>query len=529
MAEQQEVDLSRENSPLNAHTETEDAETVDVSLQNDTDNQATTIDERKRKGEANTHSMMPATKKAHTGSTPDMPPRQIPIHSQIRQFLAPNGVNEERATSDNQAFFINVLLKTKIKPCSIRNFVRGEGLLITRSWLLRARKENNDKLVKKLLELYHHLPMNIEILKESQLGRITRRIKLDYNNDEIKQIASDLVATWSEAVPQMASRASSEPTSVPSTSNNAINMDATMNTTTTKSDTDDAMDTTTQQPGADTSATAEKTSTRRPVITRRTEANIDGAGTSQSTGTSTPSSIQKPEGKQPLISILKQPKEEVFSDGMPELAPVNKKPKKSVRFLPDDQIASILEITIDPNERAYTGRVPDGQGGHMPNPRAMDVAEGKSVFSERNMHLRPTTVWRTPMELRLSKNIQSERERQTLAALYSSSDMMPDSPAEPEDNASPSTEMSVDDVSGTSITPEVIPWTMVEDINTNEDEDEDEEEDDISDVARQFIQLLYNQLPPTTNQASSNATPDTNGTYGLNAHNLAGLLAQNPV
>jgi hypothetical protein len=45
--------------------------------------------------------------------------------------------------------------------------------------------------------------MSIEILKESQLGKIIRRIKLDYNNDEIKQMAGTLVATWSESVPQM--------------------------------------------------------------------------------------------------------------------------------------------------------------------------------------------------------------------------------------------------------------------------------------------------------------------------------------
>jgi hypothetical protein len=94
-------------------------------LQNDTDNQAMNIDDRKRKGDANAHPMMPATKKAHTGSTPDMPPRQIPIHSQIRQFLAPNGglaysadmdsfrkLMKKEQQSDNQAFFINVLLKT---------------------------------------------------------------------------------------------------------------------------------------------------------------------------------------------------------------------------------------------------------------------------------------------------------------------------------------------------------------------------------------------------------------------------------
>jgi hypothetical protein len=163
-----------------------------------------------------------------------------------------------------------------------------------------------------------------------------------------------------------------------------------------KSDNDEAMDTAIHS-GTDTLATTEKATTRRPVITRRTETSSDGAGTSQSAGVLTSSAMQKPEDKKPLISILKQSKTEVFSDGMPELAPVDKKPKKSVRFLPDDQIASILEITIYPNERAYTGRIPDGQGGHMPNPRAMDVAEGKSVFIERSMHLRPTTVWRTPM------------------------------------------------------------------------------------------------------------------------------------
>jgi hypothetical protein len=64
----------------------------------------------------------------------------------------------------------------------------------------------------------------------------------------------------------------------------------------------------------------------------------------------------------------------------------------------------------------------------------------------------------------MEKNIQSERERQTLAALYSSPDMMPDSPAEPENSVS-STEMEVDSADGSFTTPEVISWTMVEDIN----------------------------------------------------------------
>ncbi|RKP25721.1 hypothetical protein SYNPS1DRAFT_22370 [Syncephalis pseudoplumigaleata] len=459
MADQQEANWSRENSP--------------AAMSAEPGSSAAGLDDRKRKSDAGAHPMTPATKKAHTGTTPDMPPRQIPIHSQMRQFLAPNGglaysadmdsfrkLMKKEQQGDNQAFFINVLLKTNNQA-----MLDADGLLVTRSWLIRARKESNDKLVKKLLELYHHLPMNIEILKESQIGRIARRINLDYSNEEIKQIAGGLIATWSEAVPQMGSIA------------HIIGTHAN-----------------TEQYGVEMGGGGQAAAA----------ATGDAVGDDT---VATSSSIKKPEGTKQLISILKQPKVEAFSDGMPELAPVNKRPKKTVRFLPDDQLASILEIPILPDERAYMGRIPDGQGGHMPNPRAMDVAEGKNLFVERSIHLRPTTVWRTPMELKLTvelpfgrdsmeKTIQSERERSTLAALYSSPDMMPDSPAEPEGSAEPK---------------------------------EEEEEDELSDVARQFIQLLYSQLPPASNQTPPAPTPDTYGAYGLDAQNLAGLLAQNPV
>ncbi|KAI9591520.1 hypothetical protein BDF19DRAFT_454680 [Syncephalis fuscata] len=490
MADQQEVGMFNEDSAsasTSAATGTDRIDSGGASFATGQDGTTTNADERKRKGESSAHPMMPAPKKVHTGSTSDMQPRQIPIHSQMRQFLAPNGglaysadmdsfrkLMKKEQLFDNQAFFTNVLLKTN-NQTMLDAFVRSEGLLVTRSWLLRARKENNDKLMKKLFELYHHLPMNIETLKDSQIGKITRHISVNYNSDEIKQLASTLISAWSKSFPQLSSGAPSrttpEPTPVPIASNAT---DSITDITAITPDTIRPMDMT---PAITTAA--EKAAVRRPVITRRTEANVETAVANSAGINVTSPAIKKPEGNTPIISILKQTRAEVFSEGMPELAPVNTKPKKNVRFLPDEQLVSIREIEFHPNERAYTGRIPDGQGGHIPNPRALDVAEGKIVFQERSMHLRPTGVWRTPIELELTielpfgrdsmeKNIQSERERSTLAALYGSPDMIPDSPAEPASETA-STNMDVDytdNLIGNGPTPKTISWAMLEDMNT---------------------------------------------------------------
>jgi hypothetical protein len=148
---------------------------------------------------------------------------------------------------------------------------------------------------------------------------------------------------------------------------------------------------------------------RRPAIVRRVGVPTATEGSGTTGGSSTGARL-------PLRSALKRPRTGDASssaNGMPELAPIdvtNKteadamanteapaRPVKRVRFRPDQELVQVWTFELIPGERAYTGRIPDGQGGHMPNPREWDRAEGREIFSARGLRLHPTTSWHAPM------------------------------------------------------------------------------------------------------------------------------------
>lgn len=99
------------------------------------------------------------------------------------------------------------LLHTMKQEC-LKCFVQGSGLLLLRDWGLQIRDSNDDdhvELLRHLLKVMCVLPMSLQGLASSQIGKLVRKLT-KHNDPEVTSIATKLLASWmkltQEAQPQ---------------------------------------------------------------------------------------------------------------------------------------------------------------------------------------------------------------------------------------------------------------------------------------------------------------------------------------
>lgn len=112
-----------------------------------------------------------------------------------------------------QLMYLIVLQNKHTTKACLRRFVEEGGVTVLRDWLAEAKKDfpKRRKTLFRLLDTLALLPISLEALKKSQLGKAVKVIS-KLNDPEIADKAQRLVSSWMGLVPPQDSTA---PGSVP--------------------------------------------------------------------------------------------------------------------------------------------------------------------------------------------------------------------------------------------------------------------------------------------------------------------------
>ncbi|KAK9767855.1 hypothetical protein K7432_002000 [Basidiobolus ranarum] len=108
--------------------------------------------------------------------------------------------NEEQLMS--RSLLLTVLVNTTDRT-TLKSFSNSKGPTVLRMWIVQAQKESSPMLIK-LLEALSNIPMDIDTLKETMLGRVIKTLK-NSENEDVKKLAIDLMDRWTKLIQQEAS------------------------------------------------------------------------------------------------------------------------------------------------------------------------------------------------------------------------------------------------------------------------------------------------------------------------------------
>ncbi|ORX90885.1 hypothetical protein K493DRAFT_317653 [Basidiobolus meristosporus CBS 931.73] len=108
--------------------------------------------------------------------------------------------SEEQST--HRSLLLTVLVNTTDRSI-LKSFANSKGPTILRMWIVQAQKENNP-LLTKLLEVLKKVPMDIDTLKETLLGRVIKTLK-NSELEDVKKLATELMDRWTKLIQQEAS------------------------------------------------------------------------------------------------------------------------------------------------------------------------------------------------------------------------------------------------------------------------------------------------------------------------------------
>ncbi|KAK9767696.1 hypothetical protein K7432_002299 [Basidiobolus ranarum] len=107
---------------------------------------------------------------------------------------------EEQST--NRSLLLTVLVNTMDRSI-LKSFSNSKGPTILRTWIVQAQKESSPLLIK-LLEVLKKIPLDIDTLKETMLGRVIKTLK-NSELEDVKKLATELMDRWTKLIQQEAS------------------------------------------------------------------------------------------------------------------------------------------------------------------------------------------------------------------------------------------------------------------------------------------------------------------------------------
>jgi len=104
----------------------------------------------------------------------------------------------EQATGNMQRMHLAVLQSKHTTKACLRRFVEEEGgISVLHAWLNEAKKlfPKRKKRILQLLDTFNCLPINLESLKKTQLGKTVKSLS-KLNDIEISDKSQKLVSSW---------------------------------------------------------------------------------------------------------------------------------------------------------------------------------------------------------------------------------------------------------------------------------------------------------------------------------------------
>ncbi|CAG8725270.1 8233_t:CDS:2, partial [Racocetra fulgida] len=375
---------------------------------------------------------------------------------------------------------------------TLKSLVSERAHYLLRNWIIDEAKTPDSELLLKLLQTVNHLPIDIEALSASGLGKVINNKSVkDSQIDGVSALASLLISKWKEEKKQHDAKLIQEAKQQASLSNFASSSSkAGMRSSSTPSKTSQTNPSTSKvSKGKEVSTrikllTEPKTKEIDPKLQARPDTNtfdeilglnaikpvkqvskvvkkeqqkptavvkvstekqdsLTMTGTSKNSSEvieDNSSSIVKREQENGQSSTIKEAKKDVK-----EVKVTTSKKRKRVTFAPDNMLTQVklFEEEYDEAEGELSVANTPHQFG---NARDLDRNEGLAAF--KRVRKAPAIQWYTTPMLDLTSKkiikpakveseeakIQEEREREIFETIYITSDQVPFSPSEPEEN-----------------------------------------------------------------------------------------------
>jgi len=116
----------------------------------------------------------------------------------------------EAKSADAQSLLLNVVAFSR-RPDIKKTFIDNNGLTILKEWLIQAIKGRNSQLVRQELKVIYTLPITVDTLSKSGMGRLVKKLE-GHSNDVVKKWATRIMNNWKEVVLNASKKAESSPT-----------------------------------------------------------------------------------------------------------------------------------------------------------------------------------------------------------------------------------------------------------------------------------------------------------------------------
>jgi hypothetical protein len=74
-------------------------------------------------------------------------------------------------------------------------FIDNDGLVVLKAWLIQAIKDKNTPLVRQLLKVIYTLPMTVETLQKSGMGKLIKKLE-NHPTEVVKKWADRIMNSW---------------------------------------------------------------------------------------------------------------------------------------------------------------------------------------------------------------------------------------------------------------------------------------------------------------------------------------------
>ncbi|CAG8625814.1 2229_t:CDS:2, partial [Scutellospora calospora] len=389
-----------------------------------------------------------------------------------------------------RGLILHIIDQTKDSE-TLKNLVSERAHYLLRNWIIDEAKTPDSELLLKLLHTVNHLPIDIEALSASGLGKVINNKSVkDSQKAGVSALASLLISKWKEEKKQHDAKLVQEAKLASSSSSNVA---ATINARTGVRPNSMPSKTSQANPSASSKvskgkevsvrvkpSTESKAKEIDPKLQARPDTNIFDEIIGLNTAKPVKQAnkiVRKEQQKSPAVvkvatekqepstmvgtsknsaevmedngSIVRKEQENgqslTIKENKREIKVATSKKRKRVTFAPDSMLTQVkvFEEEYDEMEGEFSAANTPHQFG---NARDLDRNEGLTAF--KRVRKAPAIQWYTTPMLDLTSKkitkptkaeseearIQEERERQIFETLYITSDQVPFSPAEPDEN-----------------------------------------------------------------------------------------------
>lgn len=127
--------------------------------------------------------------------------------SEPQKMIKLQKIMAEEKSPDAQSLLLNIVSNSRRLDLK-KVFIDNDGLVVLKAWLIQAIKEKNTQLVRQLLKVIYTLPMTVETLQKSGMGKLIKKLE-NHPTEVVKKWAVRIMNSWKDVVLNASKKAES--------------------------------------------------------------------------------------------------------------------------------------------------------------------------------------------------------------------------------------------------------------------------------------------------------------------------------